>query len=653
MATAINVTNAKQDLSCSICQDTFHEMTVSSCFHTFCQKCLDGHLRSSRGKGHYVCPICNISVSLSSDLALSRRSRWYDRESLDDAYPNIRMWNDYCDSCRGRVLAVNRCLGCNESFCGNCTMAHMRDKASRHFCHKVVPLWGYDTKERSFDESQKFCPRHRNEEILVVCKQCDLLLCLICKHMEHEHHVTKLISEEADNVRRDLTDILQEHMGLLESLRSRKEMLHTNKGHIARGLDNELAKVRHQASKLQLQIEREKVYKERELIDHYETSHKTNVDSYGEVNDDYKEYNSAVKEAQILLDKDSDVHLVKEGPRVYTRLNTLERSHTPGNSVNPTKSFVSGEINDRQLDNMFGYVKDADDRENMDNETGSHKAGESPARIGAEHIASFQIPFRDGIGYIYGIAPADENKAWFTMLDHNEVMLVDTKGTVKDQVEIGESCEGVARDWHGGCFVSCPNSKSLKRILVIGSTKIETIVEELQEDPHGLASLRTEGGYEELFVCLNKVNVGGFPSYFGQKGSIRVFTFWGQDVGRSFSLQAPVRIDVDLTGEHLCISDHSNGCVIVCDKTGQQVTSVFSGSQDAQVFRPLGVCFDPFGGVLIADWDNNRIQRITKEGDLIQNLLDKLDGPQSIAVDDANQLWIGCKQGHVSVYKLE
>ena len=663
MATAISVKNEKKELSCSICQDTFREMTISSCFHTFCQKCLDGHIRSSRGKTQYECPICNISITLSSDLLNSRRSMRYDT-SIEIAYPDAKIWNDYCDICSGRVLAVNRCLQCNESFCENCTMVHMRMKASRYHGHRVVPLWGYDTKERFDDESQKFCPRHRNEEIIVVCKQCNILLCLICKHMEHENHVTRLISEEAEDVRRNLTDLLQSQMGMFESLQSKKEMLHTNKGHIARGLDNEIAKIRHQASKIQLEVEREKAHKERELIDHYETFHKNNVDSYEQVKGDNEEFISSSKKAQLLLDKNSDVHLVKEGPRVYERLNEMEQNRTPLNAGNPSKTFVPGEIKDGEIDRMLGHIGDRDRghfRETDSQRHGSRLSPPAPSvtsghtlpSIRASHVRNFQLSFRDGIGYIYGITPAGNDKAWITMLEHPIVTLVDVTGTVIDQVDVGETCDGVARDWHGGCFVSCPKSKSIKRIIVFGATKVDTIVDSLQEVPHGMSSIRSEAGTEELFVCCTDTTGSRVPIYDSNKGSVRVFTFLGQNVAKSFSLQAPVRIDVDSKRQLLCISDHSNGCVIVCDKTEEHVKSLYTGSDASDMLRPLGVCFDPFGGILIADWGSNAIRRITTEGVLIQNLLEDLDGPQAIAIDDSRQLWVGCKYGKVQVYKLE
>ena len=656
MATAMSTKNEKRELSCSICRSTMPEMTVSSCFHTFCKKCLDGHIRSSRSKTQYECPICNTSVTLSSELG---KNSLRDPRRPESVYTGIP-WNEYCDICSGKVPGVNRCLECNESFCDNCTMVHMRMKASRYQGHRVVPLWD-DATMPPYDETQKFCPRHRNEEIIVVCKQCKVLLCLICKLMEHEHHVTRLISEEAEDVRRNLSDVLQHQIGLSESLHTKKEMLHSNKSHIARGLDNEIAKIRHQASKLELQIDKEKTEKERELIEHYESLHRNNTNASEVVNEDFEEFASISKKAQFLLDHNDDVGLVREGPGLYAKLSELEQNRTPLNVGNPSKTFVPGSINERSIDQMLGYVGDRDSipvnrsRESLPT---SSAASERPvtgsvALLRASLVSSFQIHFLDTIGYIYGIAPVGNNKAWVTMLEHPEVTLVDVNGTVIDQVHVGEACDGVATDWHGGCFVSCPNSQSVKHIIVYGATKLETILENLSKDPHGIATMRTERGSEELFVCFTDTRGIGAAAYDSPKGCVRLFSFMGDDHGVSFTVQAPVRIDVDSKSELLCISDHSNRCVLVCDKTGKFVKALYTGDDTPGEFRPLGVCFDPFGGVLIANWKSGKIQRITVEGDLIQNLLVDLDGPQAIAVDDSRQLWVGCKQGRVQVYKLE
>ena len=644
-----------EPLSCSICQDTLQDITLSSCFHTFCRKCLDGHIRSTKGgKTNYQCPICNTSITLSSELTSDSSKHHLHRP--EDVYPDSGPWNEFCDICRGRVPAVNRCLQCNESFCENCSLVHLRMKASRYHGHRVVPLWGRGSRT-PFDDHDKYWPRHRNEEIIVFCKQCDVLLCLICKLMEHEHHVTRLVSEEAADMRNDLTGMLQHQIGVSESLHTEKDMLQSNKTHIASGLDNELAKLRRHAANLERQIERERMDKERELIQHYENLHKDTADAYETVNENHEEFAAVSRKAQNLLDSDDDVTVVREGPRIYEKLRDLERKRTPAHAGIPAKTFVPGDTEGDQMQQIMGYVTDRGSIPSARSREPLHRSAATSMhlrldcfQVNASIVSSFQLPFNDRIGYVNGIAPVGNNKAWISLLDHPEVTLVDHSGSIHDQVDIGEPCGEVAPDLQGGCFTSCPQSRSVKRIKIFGSTKLETTLHELKEDPHGMATRKPDSGSEQLFICFSET---GDVSASRQRGCIRFYSFSGEEeFSVMSSMQAPVRIDADSSSELLCVSDHRNGLVAIFDKTGQSVKALYSGNNDTELFKPLGVCFDPFGGVMIADWQTGAIQRITIGGKFIQNLLVNLDGPQSIAVDDSLQLWVGCKHGHVQVYSM-
>ena len=587
-----------EPLSCSICQETLNDITLSSCFHTFCRKCLDGHIRTTKGgKTNYQCPICNTSITLSSELTGGSLTRHLHHP--EDVYPGSGPWNEFCDICTARVPAVNRCLQCNESFCENCSLVHLRMKASRFHGHRVVPLWGHGSKT-PFDDKDNFCPRHRNEEIIVVCKQCDILLCLICKLMEHEHHVTRLVSEEAADMRNDLTDMLQHQIGVSESLHSEKDMLQSNKTHIARGLDNELAKIRQHASKLERQIERERMDKERELIQHYENLHKDTADAYETVNENHEEFAGVSRKAQNLLDGEDDVTVVREGPRIYEKLRDLERKRTPAPTGMPSKTFVPGDTDGDHIQQIMGHVTDrgsistARSREALHRPTAtSTYAREHHLHVNASTASSFQLPFNDRLGYVNGIAPAESNKAWVSMLDHTEVTLVDNTGTIYDQVDIGESCGGLAPDLQGGCLISCPRSRSVKRIKMTGATKLETVLSNLKEDPYGLATRKSENDPEELFVCFSGA---GSIALGRQRGFIRVYSFSGEEeYSVMSSMQAPVRIDADPRSGLLCVSDHTNGLVTILDKSGQSIKGLFSGNNDSELFRPLGLCFDPFG----------------------------------------------------------
>ncbi|XP_058948425.2 tripartite motif-containing protein 3-like [Pocillopora verrucosa] len=56
--------NLKQQVTCSICLDTYTQPKTISCLHTFCCKCLERHARVSQRQGKFRCPECQAEIDL-------------------------------------------------------------------------------------------------------------------------------------------------------------------------------------------------------------------------------------------------------------------------------------------------------------------------------------------------------------------------------------------------------------------------------------------------------------------------------------------------------------------------------------------------------------------------------------------------------------
>ena len=58
----------EEDGTCSICQDLYRDPRTLPCAHTFCRRCLTGHvLASGQRRNHpahaFACPLCNHPVT--------------------------------------------------------------------------------------------------------------------------------------------------------------------------------------------------------------------------------------------------------------------------------------------------------------------------------------------------------------------------------------------------------------------------------------------------------------------------------------------------------------------------------------------------------------------------------------------------------------
>ena len=76
------------------------------------------------------------------------------------------------------------------------------------------------------------------------------------------------------------------------------------------------------------------------------------------------------------------------------------------------------------------------------------------------------------------------------------------------------------------------------------------------------------------------------------------------------------------------------------------------GSDPGQMSYPWGVAVDPIdGAVVVADWRNDRVQRFSPEGELLQVLdqigrdAGRLNRPSDVAVDAHGDLYV-CDRGN-------
>jgi len=265
-----------------------------------------------------------------------------------------------------------------------------------------------------------------------------------------------------------------------------------------------------------------------------------------------------------------------------------------------------------------------------------------------------QLPHTDGIGYVYGIAPTGGDRAWVTVMGSQDVVLVSSTGNVIHRVDVGDIAEDVTGDGSGGCIVTCPRSKSIRHIN--GETiEVTTLIDNLPQDPHGICMSEyydedIQENFQELFISFTQSRGSTASTYDNQKGQIRIFTRAGECLGQIYCLESPVRLDVASESDSMVVCDHSNRCVLVTDKTGRKVHSLYT-NQDGEAFRPLGVCFDGHGGVLVADWEGGSVLRMSLDGSRLGAVIGGVAGPQTLAMGHG-RVWVGGRQGHVHVFNI-
>ena len=191
----------KKHLICSICLEVFKEPKSLPCLHSFCETCLDEHIRAScQTHKTFECPLCRAETQLDQQSNAGQWTKSYptnhfivsliDDECLQtQARIEDKNLSSECIPCKleaKSVRAFGFCVQCGEFICKECNEMHKKFKATR--MHEV--LKGNDLPEdlSAFNKLSKihFCSKHPDKEIEFKCIKDDMLFCSMCAHSEHK-----------------------------------------------------------------------------------------------------------------------------------------------------------------------------------------------------------------------------------------------------------------------------------------------------------------------------------------------------------------------------------------------------------------------------------------------------------------------------------
>ncbi|KAK3604111.1 hypothetical protein CHS0354_025816 [Potamilus streckersoni] len=183
---------AEGNPTCSICLEIFEDPVTIPCNHVFCRGCLERHKEKNEIEGRFACPLCN-RVVISCVKKEETNQRYVSKEGLAAK----------CDIGGPKIPATSRCLECEENYCQVCSATHLKMKALRN--HTLRELSVLDQQEHITLHSRKFCTKHPEEEVKIVCKTCkNIPLCLFCKISEHDNHTSRILAEELAEIKNTL-----------------------------------------------------------------------------------------------------------------------------------------------------------------------------------------------------------------------------------------------------------------------------------------------------------------------------------------------------------------------------------------------------------------------------------------------------------------
>ena len=134
---------ATENLTCPVCHQVFKNPKYLSCYHSYCEECLErmqNHSRSPTIASYIICPECRKETVVPAG-AKELPNNFFINRLVDEFILKRKVEGEEdvkCDNCDEDDPVVSYCPDCSIFLCQVCNEAHKRDKRSRG--HGIVPL---------------------------------------------------------------------------------------------------------------------------------------------------------------------------------------------------------------------------------------------------------------------------------------------------------------------------------------------------------------------------------------------------------------------------------------------------------------------------------------------------------------------------------
>ena len=112
-----------------------------------------------------------------------------------------------CDIC-GQAQSTEFCIDCEQSFCENCKLLHLRSKVSTDHT--------FQTSSNSKFLVKSLCHDH-SEDLIFLCLECDCTICRLCITGIHNGHKVSSVEEPISTLGNDIQSDIETKMKSLQN----------------------------------------------------------------------------------------------------------------------------------------------------------------------------------------------------------------------------------------------------------------------------------------------------------------------------------------------------------------------------------------------------------------------------------------------------
>ena len=310
----------EDQLTCPVCLDPYTHPRLLTCFHVYCQHCLEKMVvRDRQGQMSVTCPKCRRPTPLPPSGATSLQAAFHVNNlfEIQEALKKVKEPQKLaCEKCSVTTqLASSYCRQCNSFICVTCAKIHCEwEELKAHEVVSIEKVEGDIIRLVSPKKVTPRCPKH-DENLKLYCDTCGELICHNCTVQIHKDHNYCVISDTFESYKEEILASL----GPVE-----KQLETTNKA--LTNLDSRCLEIEEQRVNMEANIQT-KIQELRKALDDCEARLVAQLE--GQTQQKLKNVSAQREEIEILqTQRNSCLHFVTESIRTGTPGDVMKMKHT-------------------------------------------------------------------------------------------------------------------------------------------------------------------------------------------------------------------------------------------------------------------------------------------------------------------------------------
>uniref|UniRef100_A0A1X7VIF9 Uncharacterized protein n=2 Tax=Amphimedon queenslandica TaxID=400682 RepID=A0A1X7VIF9_AMPQE len=582
----------EEQLTCSICLDIYTNPKSLPCLHSFCQDCLDRLPQDKKNETYYLsCPTCRHCTELPEEGASGFPIAFH-LNNFKEVHSFMKKVADpqqvTCDNCT-TANATGYCKDCSKFMCDDCISTHKKwADFSNHQLTSLDEVTASDVSSTSQllapakQEATLTCSTH-HKPLEIFCETCDTVICQHCTVRMHKDHEYDLVNDSYTKHCQELEACLGPAKKKMEELKEVKSTLTETEGEVREKGEGIL-----------------------------------------------KEINEMVEEMIAVL-RQSERKLTEQAKRVTdAKLKVLsEQMKSAEMSLSVLKdveNYVAQSLKTGSPQQVLRFKKQMMER--MSEVTAGINVEELHPKEKADFVLSKDIKSLHHIGDIVTYSSTALQQCRVKKIDH-----ITLSGNV----------------FSFSLTIEAPDSS----LLAVPSSSLKCSLVPAGEDDDAYTS--TDSDEDETTVTTTSTDPGVYriqcnPSTRGTHTvKVQVYDVHLEDTSLVIPFNpyldniTPVRTTTELEGpsgvavtddNHVIITENDDDCVTILDREGKKVKSLGGegGSGNVKFSEPRGVAITPDKFILVSD--NQRIQKISMDGDLIASVGEEEEEEESEEEDE-------------------